>query len=595
MLRLASTRRIGPVGEAIFAACAYFLCAGLTLQLTRFDGGVAVVWLAGPLLFAWLSAVPRRHWRRLTLACTPAGILASLVFGVGGYAAVGVGCICVGEAFAAAWLLKRFCPRYGHFASVVEVARFLAVAGVLVPAASSTLAAACVHWRVGVPYAAAWRDWYAGHALGLIAFAPPLLLTLRGEMGRWVRAREHRRSGEAAWLLAAVFAATMLTFAQSAVPLVVVPIVPMMACTFRLGRFGAVASIVILIGIGMSCSLAGLGPTAFLHGGMSLKFQVLQIYFATIVVILLPVAAELKTRRRLTERLRTAEELHRLILDRTGDVVLRCDIEGHIRYVSPLVEQEWGLTPEEMAGRSILDFIWAEDVAAVRAARSDALARPDATATVEYRIKRKDRRTTWVESHVRANLDAGGHVVGTISIVREITERRRLVEDLAHKATVDPLTGLLNRRAFDEALARCAADTDTAAPGVLALFDLDHFKRINDGFGHAAGDLVLKHFAELLRSSVRDGDIAARLGGEEFAVLLRGATVDQAFAVCERVRVRLASSVQRPSTGVTIRATVSAGIALVATSVDPAVILAAADAALYQAKNAGRNRLALAA
>jgi diguanylate cyclase (GGDEF)-like protein/PAS domain S-box-containing protein len=581
--------------EAVFTATVYFVCSAIALQLTRFDGGVAVVWLAGAALFAKLSATPRRSWNGLVLACLPAGLLASLLFGIQGPVAVPLPLICLVEAYAAAWLMKRWFPRFGRFQSVPEVACFLVVCGVLLPATSALLGALCAHLARGVPYWSAWRDWYAGHALGLVAFAPPLLLTLRGQAREWVRSAGRRRSGEAAGLLAAVAVASLATFGQDRIPLVMVPFLPMIAATVRLGRFGAVASIVILLGIGFSFSLAGHGPTTLLHMSMALKFQVLQIYFASIVLILLPLAAELRARRRLLERMHAAEALHRLVLDRTSDIVMRLGEDGTLRYASPSTERVWGYRPDELTGRVMFHLVSPEDLPGLLEARRKVQAHPDETAIVEYRVVCKNGTTVWVESHMRATVDEAGAAIGTVSIVREITGRRKLMEDLALKAMTDPLTGVYNRRAFDEALPALLASLPAdGVLGCLAIFDLDHFKRINDRYGHAAGDVVLRHFATLLRGCLRDGDLIARLGGEEFAVILGGMASEQARMVCERVRRRLEQTVMQDAAGNAIRATVSVGITPLVPGRSGDEAMTIADGALYRAKQAGRNQSAAA-
>lgn len=580
------------LGAAVALAVIYFACAALTLQLTRFDGGVAIVWIAGAVLFARLCAEPRRRWTEATVVCVPAGVAASALFGFGHGVAVPLALVSIAEAWAAAWLLKRTCRRFGRFQSIAEVGRFLAIAGLLAPAASATAGAALAHFASGIGFASAWRDWYAGHALGNLVFAPPLLLALRGWRSGQRSPARPAEWREAALLFGAVVATSVITFGQNELPLVLLPLAAMMAATFRLGRFGAVTSIVILVSIGLGCTLLGRGPTLLLHGGAALRLQVLQLYFATVILILLPVAAELTARRRLVQRLRTAEAFHRLVLDRSGDVILRLAIDGGLRYASPALWRTTGFAPDAMIGGSGFAFVHEEDASCVHDARARAMASPDETASVEYRMKRADGGLFWVESHLRATLGEDGRVTGTVSVVREVSERRRLVEDLARQASADPLTGLANRRAFDRAMADRLAIG--AQAGCVAIFDLDHFKLINDRLGHAVGDAVLVRFAAVLRSSVRDGDVVARIGGEEFAALLGGATTEQARLVCERIRLRLANGAEPLSSGEVVRVTVSAGVASLAGSTT-ADALAAADAALYRAKREGRNRLRLAA
>ncbi|WP_443026408.1 GGDEF domain-containing protein [Sphingomonas sp. FARSPH] len=158
-------------------------------------------------------------------------------------------------------------------------------------------------------------------------------------------------------------------------------------------------------------------------------------------------------------------------------------------------------------------------------------------------------------------------------------------------AITDPLTGLANRRSFERCCERHLAG---GGGGAIATFDIDLFKQVNDRHGHAAGDLVLKRFAALAKGMVREGDVVARLGGEEFAVLLPRANSEQALAVCDRLRdatQKMAVSVG----GATIRITVSGGIAPLSADTSLDATMAVADAALYSAKRAGRNVLMMAA
>ncbi|MEE4452980.1 diguanylate cyclase [Novosphingobium resinovorum] len=579
----------------LVTAVTYFAGSSLALHLTRFDGGIAIVWIAGAILFSALCASPRRRWSQLVLACIPAAIMASFLFGMRGPVSLALPLICVGEAYAAAWWLKRAYPRFGRFQSVPEVAWFIFIGGVAVPMLTALLAAACAVAGRGIPFWDGWRDWYAGHALGLVAFAPPLLLTLRGQTYRWIGSARRSRQFEAIGLLTLTVIGSLAAFGQNTVPLVVLPLLPMIAATLRFGRFGAVASILILIVVGLSCSLAGSGPTTLLKGSMSLKLQVLQVYFASVVLVLLPLAAELRARRRLVERLRAAEALHRLVLDRTSDIIMRLGPDGTLRYVSPSIEHAWGYRPEELTGKVLFRLISPDDLPAVLEARQSALLNPDATMIAEYRAIRNDGTTLWMETHMRATIDESGKVTGTVSIVREVTGRRQLIEDLTRQSLTDSLTGLHNRRSFDATLEALLSSSVTEGPlGCVALFDLDHFKTINDRFGHAAGDEVLVHFGDLLRQSVRESDLVARIGGEEFGAVLGGIELATAQRICERIRVRLEQS-SVDTSGAPIRTTVSVGLCLLSSGQSRADALKAADAALYQAKRDGRNRSSVAA
>jgi diguanylate cyclase (GGDEF)-like protein len=172
---------------------------------------------------------------------------------------------------------------------------------------------------------------------------------------------------------------------------------------------------------------------------------------------------------------------------------------------------------------------------------------------------------------------------------------RRLLAALHGMANTDARTGLANTRAFDQMLEDAlSARRDDETVAVLML-DLDRFKDFNDRYGHPSGDEALRTFAGILRSCLRDGDIAARYGGEEFAVVLPGVDESTALAVAERIRSRTESTLISLAPGVTDRISVSIGISCAPLQAqDRIALLRLADEALYRAKQDGRNRVVFA-
>ena len=169
----------------------------------------------------------------------------------------------------------------------------------------------------------------------------------------------------------------------------------------------------------------------------------------------------------------------------------------------------------------------------------------------------------------------------------------RAVHDAERLAVVDPLTGLRNRRELERALTTYGSRSPH--PAALIYVDLDHFKRLNDTLGHPAGDAALKHVARLLEAAVRDGDLVARIGGEEFAVWLPRTALREGMEVAERIRRSVAENAL-PWSGSIYPLTTSCGLASYPDPIgDLANLPAAADAALYRAKQAGRNRVEKAA
>ncbi len=208
----------------------------------------------------------------------------------------------------------------------------------------------------------------------------------------------------------------------------------------------------------------------------------------------------------------------------------------------------------------------------------------------EFRMRCKDGAYIWVLARGEALYDESGRPYCMAGSHTDITEKKEFDRRLEELASTDVLTGLWNRRHFFTAgateLARCRR---YKSPFSMLMMDLDHFKRINDEFGHAAGDEVLRAMAALLKRNLRDVDVPARIGGEEFAVLLPSTGLEGALVAAERVR-RSVEAVRVSFDGRELGFTVSIGVAgCCAETRDLDALMKAADAALYRAKEAGRN------
>jgi diguanylate cyclase (GGDEF)-like protein len=184
-----------------------------------------------------------------------------------------------------------------------------------------------------------------------------------------------------------------------------------------------------------------------------------------------------------------------------------------------------------------------------------------------------------------------------ITVASVMAARNELLAQLRQLASHDPLTGVLNRRAFIEACCERQAQRPWCSrPAAVLVLDIDHFKKINDTWGHAVGDKVLATFARTVRECLRGADLLGRFGGEEFVALMCDCNGDEAMGVAERVRAAVAHTVVHLDGGLSVEITVSIGVAaadLMPPVLDP--LLAAADKALYVAKDAGRDRVACAA
>jgi diguanylate cyclase (GGDEF)-like protein/PAS domain S-box-containing protein len=302
--------------------------------------------------------------------------------------------------------------------------------------------------------------------------------------------------------------------------------------------------------------------------------------------------AEMNRLQKVTQaRLHESQELFRAIVENVGDLVAVLDTNGRRVYNSP---SYWPLFREKdiRQGSSSFREIHPDDRERIKEIfRKTVLTGIGECA--EFRFVLKDGSIRHMESDGRAIRDAEGNVSKVVVVSRDITEQKRLEADLREMAATDMLTGLPNRRHFltqlDQEMARVSRVTEHYAS--VLMIDVDHFKQVNDTFGHSTGDHALRHLANLMKQSLRKIDSLGRLGGEEFAVILPGAPLASAQIFAERLRKKIAAS-PMPHAGNAITLTVSIGVTEIKpddSSADDT--LARADRAQYQAKQKGRNRV----
>lgn len=267
--------------------------------------------------------------------------------------------------------------------------------------------------------------------------------------------------------------------------------------------------------------------------------------------------------------------------------------DAFFSYVSEGVLDIYELTPEQVAENVALinDRIHPDDF-------SNYCASLEASAAslmpwhLEYRVMLPKQGLRWRRGDARPRRLQDGSILWH-GFITDVTERKHTEIELREFATIDFLTQLPNRRHFMarmvEELARIKGKTETCA--AVLMCDLDNFKMINDSHGHAIGDLVLKHFAAILRDALRKNDTVGRVGGEEFAVVLYGADVNEANIFAQRVQKRI-SETPLVVGDYTLVVTVSIGIAVMnSTDASADAPLSRSDIALYRAKENGRNRI----
>jgi diguanylate cyclase (GGDEF)-like protein/PAS domain S-box-containing protein len=303
---------------------------------------------------------------------------------------------------------------------------------------------------------------------------------------------------------------------------------------------------------------------------------------------------DVTTRKHAEEQLFREKELAQVTLRSISDGVVTTDAAGKIRYLNPVAEKMVGADVSQLDGARLLDALAHRGSGAslVSQLADAAFNQREVMVAAEPVLLEDDSEGELaVEVSAAPLLDHRGLTLGTVTVLRDVTKTRELAQQLSYQASHDPLTGLLNRREFENRLAASVADRRAGTQDALAYLDLDQFKIVNDTCGHAAGDELLRQISSVLASRVRSTDVVARLGGDEFGLLLTQCPVDRARTVtngiCQAVRAfRFTWKDKVFQVGVSI------GVVPVTPEVaDTEELLSAADAACYVAKDLGRNRV----
>ncbi len=331
----------------------------------------------------------------------------------------------------------------------------------------------------------------------------------------------------------------------------------------------------------------GLDTFLLVNGGVIVVLLVVRQLLAQLEYLELNRQLEGRVEER-TGELARQEQQFRAVVQNASDVVTVADSDYIIRYQSASCERILGYRFGELVGTSVADLFHPQ-------ARDDALATlrrapapPAAPVATELLLRRKDGGWTFTETTV-SNLVAHEHVRGLLITSRDVGQRKALEDQLRQQALTDPLTGLGNRILFTDRL-RHAVERAGRNPENLAVLqiDLDGFKQVNDSLGHSAGDMLLVEVAKRLLDSVRTGDTVARMGGDEFAVLLERASEEAPEVVAQRVVFRLRAPVMIGTKPLVVQGSV--GIATGAsTAMSAEDLLRNADLAMYEAKSKGKG------
>jgi len=562
------------------------------------NGTTSMIWVANGVLLAYLLVTPRWQWPSYLTAGFAALMVGAIVIhrGFQSHSLVLIA-FNLAEVLLAAWLLRPRTTALPRFTDADYLLRFFGYAVFAAPLATGIVKAVLlVKWSAS-PILPSISHWAVYDGLGIAVTTPTFVAIFRGRLKNFTSFKQP------AILAVLLIVVSITACVQTTFPMLFLIYPLLVVILLRLGLGAAAMSTLFVALCGGFFTSRGAGPFLELaHNFPMDSSMMLQRFVIGAIIILYSVSMVLEKQKATERKLQEIVTLHKLVTENNRDVIILADMDGHRRFVSASCNNMGGWTPEEMIAQGSFDLVHEYDVEIAQSAL-EGLRNGDDEACVQFRVRKKDDDYLWVEACLRLiRDDKTGLPTGILNIIRDITERKRSEQQLQEAynavealAITDGLTGLANRRRFDQYLTtEWRRSMREHTPLSLLMLDADFFKSYNDTYGHPRGDSCLRQIAEAAQDIVsRPGDLVARFGGEEFTVILPN--TDNAGAmkvgeeICEALRSRKLPHSGNPYGIITI----SIGCATMVPKFGHHAVnlIELADKALYDAKHGGRNRV----
>ncbi len=558
---------------------------------------VNLIWVATGLWLTYLLLAPRWRWPGYLIAGAAAMAFGSALIHEPWQTNLLYNSLNLVEVLIGALLLRRKSTVLPEFTDREYLAQFVGFAVLLGPiTAGGILTLVMSLWQHNGTIDTL-LGWVIADGLGTAIVVPTFVPIFQTRFSNSASLKKH-------WHYPlALIVVTVAAFSQNRMPLFILIFPVLVLLLMRLGLGWAALATLFIAGAVSWYSIHDLGPFAISGTVYSVGASIqLQFFVACCILMIYLVSVILKDRDATEYRLEEISSIHSMVTDNSRDVIMLADLDGLCTYVSPAVEDLNGWKPEELIDQKLAARAHPED----RKKVEDAIRRirhHSEAIIVEYRTQKRNGDYIWIESSLRLFRHRKTRIpAGVLSLIRDITERKRneglllqAYEALEELAVVDALTGVANRRKFDEYLANeWSRAARLQMPISMLLIDADSFKHHNDSYGHLSGDRCLKLIAEAaMTAAKRPEDLVARIGGDEFAVILSGTDNHGAMAVAGKIREIFRRRSVTLNEGPEGSATVSIGCATLIPKLgdQPEALIQIADEALYEAKRNGRDQM----
>ena len=571
----------------------YFTAGKFGLMLAIVHPSASPVWPPTGIALAALLLLGFRVWPVILVGAflvnvTTAGTLAT---------SIGIAIGNTLEGVAGALLIKRYIGRINIFDRPQKIFMFAFLAGILSTTISATwgVSTLCLSgyasWN---QYESIWLTWWLGDSVGCWIVTPLLMLWCQNPRVQW----NSKKALETILLFSSLILVGLVVFSGffrlgvKNYPLEFLCIPFLIWAAFRFSQRETATASCLLSGIAIWGTLQGFGPFAQKSPNESLLL--LQAYMGVITIMAITLASSVSESKRVEQALRQSEERYALAIQGSNEGLWDWDLQTDKVHFSRLWKRMLGYNEEEIGDMPSewFDRVHSEDIEHLQDAINSHVQGQSSHFICEYRMLLKDGTYHWMLNRAVATRDTVGNTFRLTGAQTDIQMRKIMEEELARQASSDPLTNLPNRISFLNRLMQVSSERRKHHERFLAVLflDLDDFKLVNDTLGHHSGDKLLIDVTQRLKSCLRPEDTIARVGGDEFTILLSDIKdIRETSQTAERILKNLALPFYLNEEKIYV--TASMGIALSKKDgFDPERLMQEADTAMYRAKTLGRAR-----
>lgn len=564
----------------------YVFMAFFSIKFTSYQSGHATIWPADALMLASIFSGKIKSIKTATSLTFFSDLVVHILCGRYSFLIIFYASIHAFQILLSFYAYKKYTPKGVIFSSYRSILLFNLSSGIIFPSVCALLGTVANAMQSGSFSVANFAGWFFSLSLGNIAFTRPFTYLLTGETWDKCKSVFSEKLNASIFLFSIVFTicVSFSVFHQNQYPFLFIPNALAIGNSLLCGEIFGSTTVMILSIIAIVLTFENYGPISLIETGHLGHTVVLQIYLSFMVFTERAVSIIFMRNENLVRSISAREQMLDLVLSNATDCIVSVDRSGLCRWGGGACLELLGKSSSDIVGESIIDILGcnAVDNAKMRSFFSD-----DSTGLNNFSFNSRCRSPLILSVSLR-KLTVDGVTAGAIVTIHDITVEAEKVDEAEERAGRDQLTHLLNRSGFNE---RIKEFTRPSKPVFcITYIDIDHFKSINDTYGHEVGDIMLEKLSNILLSEMREVDIVSRFGGDEFVIAI-SSSQDATKAILQRIVDRVRLEKFEISADEKINITLSCGFS----SYEPGkcidMLIQEADSALYDAKRSGRDRV----